>query len=246
LADTLVLLPGMMCDARLFAQQIAAFAADRTVLVPPLTGCNTIAAMAQSVLQSAPPQFALAGLSMGGIVAMEIMRCAPERVTHLALIATNPKAEDPAVSANRERQKAQVRQGHLRAVLRDEMKPNYLADSAHKADILDLCMTMAMQLGPEAFLSQSEALASRPDQQDNLKLVTVPSLILCGKEDRLCPLDRHVLLAQLICGARLEIIDGAGHLPTLEQPEATNTALRIWLDGANTARALPHKEIKHV
>jgi pimeloyl-ACP methyl ester carboxylesterase len=194
--------------------------------------------MAQSVLQSAPPQFALAGLSMGGIVAMEIMRCAPERVTHLALIATNPKAEDPAVSANRERQKAQVRQGHLRAVLRDEMKPNYLADSAHKADILDLCMTMAMQLGPEAFLSQSEALASRPDQQDNLKLVTVPSLILCGKEDRLCPLDRHVLLAQLICGARLEIIDGAGHLPTLEQPEATNTALRIWLDEANTARAL--------
>ena len=228
----------MMCDARLFAPQIAAFAADRTVLVPPLTDCNTITAMAQSVLQSAPPQFALAGLSMGGIVAMEIMRCAPERVTHLALIATNPKAEDPAVSANRERQKAQVRQGHLRAVLRDEMKPNYLADSAHKADILDLCMTMAMQLGPEAFLSQSEALASRPDQQDNLKLVTVPSLILCGKEDRLCPLDRHVLLAQLICGARLEIIDGAGHLPTLEQPEATNTALRIWLDEANTARAL--------
>ena len=175
---------------------------------------------------------------MGGIVAMEIMRRAPERVTHLALMATNPRAEDPAVSATRERQKAQVRQGHLRAVLRDEMKPNYLADSAHKADILDLRMTMAMQLGPEAFLSQSEALASRPDQQDNLKLVTVPSLILCGKEDRLCPLDRHVLLAQLICGARLEIIDGAGHLPTLEQPEATNTALRIWLDEANTARAL--------
>jgi pimeloyl-ACP methyl ester carboxylesterase len=236
----------MMCDARLFAPQIAAFAADWTVLVPPLTDCNTITAMAQSVLQSAPPQFALAGLSMGGIVAMEIMRRAPERVTHLALIATNPKAEDPAVSANRERQKAQVRQGHLRAVLRDEMKPNYLADSAHKADILDLCMTMAMQLGPEAFLSQSEALASRPDQQDSLKLVTVPSLILCGKEDRLCPLDRHLLLAQLICGARLEIIDGAGHLPTLEKPEATNTALRIWLDGAKTARALPHKEIKHV
>jgi len=228
----------MMCDARLFAPQIAALSAGRAVLVPPLTGTNTIAGMAHLVLKFAPPQFALAGLSMGGIVAMEIMRHAPERVTHLALMATNPKAEDPAVSANREHQKAQVRRGHLRAVLRDEMKPNYLADSAHKADILDLCMTMAMQLGPEAFLSQSEALASRPDQQDNLKLVTVPSLILCGKEDRLCPLDRHVLLAQLICGARLEIIDGAGHLPTLEQPEATNTALRIWLDEANTARAL--------
>ena len=236
----------MMCDARLFAPQIAALSAGRTVLVPPLTGANTIAGMAHSVLKSAPPQFALAGLSMGGIVAMEIMRHAPERVTHLALMATNPKAEDPAVSANREHQKAQVRQGHLRAVLRDEMKPNYLTDSAHKDDILDLCMTMAMDLGPEAFLNQSEALATRPDQQDHLKLVNVPSLILCGKEDRLCPLDRHVLLAQLIPGARLEVIDGAGHLPTLEQPEATTTALRIWLDGATNAPPLPPKEIEHV
>jgi len=236
----------MMCDARLFAPQIAALSAGRAVLVPPLTGTNTIAGMAHSVLKSAPPQFALAGLSMGGIVAMEIMRHAPERVTHLALMATNPKAEDPAVSANREHQKAQVRQGHLRAVLRDEMKPNYLTDSAHKDDILDLCMTMAMDLGPEVFLNQSEALATRPDQQDNLKLVNVPSLILCGKEDRLCPLDRHVLLAQLIPGARLEVIDGAGHLPTLEQPEATTTALRIWLDGATNAPPLPPKEIEHV
>jgi len=141
-----------MCDARLFAPQIAAFSADRAVLVPPLTGANTIAGMAYSVLQCAPPQFALAGLSMGGIVAMEIMRRAPERVTHLALMATNPRAEDPAVSANRERQKAQVRQGHLPAVLRDEMKPNYLADSAQRGDILDLCMTMALQLGPEVFV----------------------------------------------------------------------------------------------
>ena len=181
-----------------------------------------------------------------GIVAMEIMRRAPERVTHLALMATNPRAEDPAVSANRERQKAQVRQGHLPAVLRDEMKPNYLADSAQRGDILDLCMTMALQLGPEVFVSQSEALATRPDQQDSLKQVTVPSLILCGKEDRLCPPDRHILLAQLISGARLEIIDGAGHLPTLEQPEATNTALRIWLDGAKSVPPLPPKEIEHV
>ncbi len=236
----------MMCDARLFAPQIAALSAGRAVLVPPLTGTNTIAGMAHLVLKFAPPQFALAGLSMGGIVAMEIMRHAPERVTHLALMATNPKAEDPAVSANREHQKAQVRQGHLRAVLRDEMKPNYLTDSAHKDDILDLCMTMAMDLGPEVFLNQSEALATRPDQQDNLKLVNVPSLILCGKEDRLCPLDRHVLLAQLIPGARLEVIDGAGHLPTLEQPEATTTALRIWLDGATNAPPLPPKEIEHV
>ena len=236
----------MMCDARLFAPQIAALSAGRAVLVPPLTGTNTIAGMAHSVLKSAPPQFALAGLSMGGIVAMEIMRHAPERVTHLALMATNPKAEDPAVSANREHQKAQVRQGHLRAVLRDQMKPNYLTDSAHKDDILDLCMTMAMDLGPEVFLNQSEALATRPDQQDNLKLVNVPSLILCGKEDRLCPLDRHVLLAQLIPGARLEVIDEAGHLPTLEQPEATTTALRIWLDGATNAPPLPPKEIEHV
>lgn len=99
--EPLVLRPGMMCDARLFAPQIAALSHQRPILVVPLTGANTMTALAGQVLNCAPSAFALAGLSMGGIVAMEIMRQAPERVTRLALMDTNPRADTPESAANR-------------------------------------------------------------------------------------------------------------------------------------------------
>ncbi|MCH9825011.1 MAG: alpha/beta hydrolase [Alphaproteobacteria bacterium] len=225
----LVLLPGMMCDARLFAPQIAAFSAERRVVVLPLTGENTVERLAARILENSPPHFALAGLSMGGIVAMEVIRQAPERITHLALLDTNPRAELPEVAANREPQKQKVREGHLRSVMRDEMKPNYLASSPAKAGILELCTDMAEALGPEAFISQSEALATRPDQQETLRRVTVPTLVLCGREDRLCPVERHELMHALVPDSELVIIENAGHLPTLEQPDATKKALQTWL-----------------
>lgn len=195
----------------------------------PLIGENTIEGLAQSILRNAPPRFALAGLSMGGIVAMEIVRQAPDRVTRLALLDTNPKAETPEASAKREPQKQAARDGRLRAVMVDEMKPNYLVDDPNKPVILQLCMDMADDLGPDVFIAQSEALASRPDQQDTLRSVTVPTLVLCGRDDIPCPLDRHELMYDLVPNAHLAIIDGAGHLPTLEQPERTNKALRQWM-----------------
>lgn len=219
----------MMCDARLFQPQIAAFSAQMPIMAMPLIGENTIEGLAQSVLRNAPPRFALAGLSMGGIVAMEIVRQAPDRVTRLALLDTNPKAETPEASAKREQQKQAARDGRLRAVMVDEMKPNYLVDGPNKPVILQLCMDMANDFGPDVFIAQSDALASRPDQQDTLRSVTVPTLVLCGRDDIPCPLDRHELMYDLVPNARLEIIDGAGHLPTLEQPERTNKALRQWM-----------------
>ena len=225
----LVLLPGMMCDARLFAPQIAAFSVERAVQVSPLTQHDTIEGLARSVLNHAPPRFALAGLSMGGIVAMEIMRQAPKRVTHLALIDTNHKAELLEVSARREPQIAKVRAGQLRQVMRDEMKPNYLSDGPHQGAILDLCMSMAEALGPEVFERQSRAIQYRTDQEETLGKVAVPTLIMCGEDDTLCPPERHRLMHELVYGSTLSIIEGAGHLPTLEQPEVTSKALREWL-----------------
>lgn len=225
----LVLLPGMMCDARLFAPQIAAFSAHMPVMVMPLSGARTVQDLARDILDHAPATFALAGLSMGGIVAMEVIRQAPERITRLALLDTNPKAERAEVSANRERQKQLVRAGQLRAVMRDEMKPNYLTDGPRKQAILDLCADMAEGIGPQGFLSQSEALAARPDQCATLRAVTVPTLVLCGREDALCPVERHELMHALVPHSELVIIEGAGHLPTLEQPEQTNEALRQWM-----------------
>ena len=229
MATPLVLLPGMMCDARLFGPQIAALSGTRAVQVAPLGGHDTMAALAAGVLADAPPHFALAGLSMGGIVAMEIMAQAPERVERLALLDTNPLAEALEVAARREPQIAAVEAGRLEQVMRDEMKPNYLADGPGRGAILDTCMAMALALGPDVFVNQSRALRDRPDQTDALRAVRVPTLVLCGRHDRLCPVQRHELMASLVAGSVLEIVEEAGHLPTLEQPAATTAALARWL-----------------
>ena len=226
----LVLLPGMMCDARLFAPQIAAFSAGRAVQVAPIGGADTVSELAADVLAHAPPHFSLAGLSMGGIVAMEVIRQAPDRVLGLALLDTNPKAENANVAARRDPQIASVQAGRLASVMRDEMKPNYLTDGPHRADILDLCMAMADSLGAQVFVNQSRALQTRPDQQDTLRNVTCPTLILCGRDDALCPVARHDLMHGLVVGSTLRVIENAGHLPTLEQPEQTTAALAHWLE----------------
>jgi pimeloyl-ACP methyl ester carboxylesterase len=227
--DPLVLLPGMMCDARLFGPQIYAFSHERAVMVAPVGDHDTIAALAIDILNAAPPTFALAGLSMGGIVAMEMFRQAPERISRLALLDTNPKAETEKITQFREPQIAKVRAGELRSVMRDEMKPNYLADGPNMGQILDLCMAMAETLGPDVFERQSRALQTRPDQQETLRAVKVPTLILCGESDRLCPLHRHEHMHDLIPHSTLTAIKNAGHLPTLEQPDPTNEALAKWL-----------------
>lgn len=229
MTEPLLFLPGMMCDARLYGPQIAAFSASHTVMVAPFGQHETVAGIAAEVLAHAPPRFALAGLSMGGIVAMEVIRQAPERITRLALLDTNPKAEAPAIAARREPQIEKVRKGGLRTVMRDEIKPHYLTDGPNTGAILDLCMAMAETVGPDAFVAQSRALQSRPDQQETLRRVNVPTLILCGEDDALCPLHRHTLMHELVPGATLTVIKDAGHLPVLEQPDATNEALSTWL-----------------
>ena len=227
--DPLVLLPGMMCDARLYGPQIDAFSHERAIMVAPVGDHETVQALAKDVLSAAPARFALAGLSMGGIVAMEVIRQAPARVTRLALLDTNPKAEVPEIAARREPQIEKVGKGGLRGVMRDEMKPNYLTDGPNMGQILDLCMAMAETLGPDVFVRQSRALQTRPDQRDTLRTVKVPTLILCGEDDALCPIHRHELMHDLIPHATLTIVKRAGHLPTLEQPAATNEALASWL-----------------
>jgi pimeloyl-ACP methyl ester carboxylesterase len=148
-----------MCDGRQWAPQAAAFSASRTIVLQSLAGAASVEALAAQALAEAPPRFALAGLSMGGIVAMEVVRQAPHRVERLALLDTNPLPEAEAVKAQRRARMARVAEGHLAEVMRDEMKPLYLAEGPRRADILDLCLDMALMLGPEAFARQSP----RPD-----------------------------------------------------------------------------------
>lgn len=225
----LILLPGMMCDARLFGPQINALSLDRPVGVVDMVGACTVTGLADRILDQAPPRFALAGLSMGGIVAMEVIRQAPTRVAGVALMDTNPLAEAETVKSRRGPQMARACAGRLYDVMRDEMKPNYLAKGPERQNVLDLCMDMAIDLGPEVFCTQSVALRDRPDQSDTLRRYDGPSLVLCGREDGLCPLSRHELMHGLLPRSTLAVIDGAGHLPSLEKPAETTRALRDWL-----------------
>ncbi|WP_299373353.1 alpha/beta fold hydrolase [uncultured Tateyamaria sp.] len=229
MAEPLVFLPGMMCDARLFGPQIAALSADFSVMVSPVTRGERIEEIASGLLDELPQRFALAGLSMGGIVAMELLRRAPDRITRLALMDTNPLAETPQVAAAREPQIVKVRTGRMADVMREEMKPNYLAPGPYRNEILDLVMDMAEALGPDVFIRQSRALQRRRDQQGTLRKCRVPTMILCGAHDALCPVKRHTFMAELIHGAELRVLDHAGHLPTLEMPDETTQAIRDWM-----------------
>lgn len=224
----LVLIPGFMCDGRLFGPQIDAFGKDRQVLsfVPP---GRSIEEMAANLLTHTPERFALGGLSMGGIIAMEVMRQEPDRIERLALMDTTPLADAPENHAIRTRQIADVKAGKLDTVMQEELKPAYLIESPQKPALMDLCLDMARAAGPEVFEAQSIALRDRAAQLDTLRSIGQPTLILCGREDRLCPVDRHEMMHDLIPGSTLTIIDAAAHLPTLEQPAQTTAALADWL-----------------
>lgn len=229
MTEPLVLLPGMMCDARLFGPQIAELSADTAVMAAPITQGERIEEIASGLLDQLPKRFALAGLSMGGIVAMEILRRAPDRVTRVAFLDTNPLAETPQISAAREPQIVAARTGRMLDVMREEMKPNYLAPGPNQKDVLDLVMDMADALGPDVFVRQSRALQRRRDQQSTLRKCKVPTLVLCGRHDALCPVKRHEFMSELIPYATLRILEDSGHLPTLEQPSETTEALRDWM-----------------
>ncbi len=230
MTEPLVLLPGMMCDARLFDPQITALSRERAVMVAPVTHGERVEEIASNIIDQLPLRFALAGLSFGGIVAMEVLRRVPDRVSRLCLMDTNPLAEPPAVAAMREPMIVRARAGRLDEVLQDAMRPDYLAPGPGRIGVLNHMFEMGRELGVEVFVNQSRALQRRRDQQGTLRKLKVPTLVLCGEFDTLTPVKRHEFMAELIPGATLQVIEDAGHIPVLEQPERTNQALRDWLD----------------
>lgn len=187
--------------------------------------------MAEAVLAAEATPVVVVGFSMGAIVAAEIARRAPDRVTALGLIAFNASADLPERAAARPRQQAEVRAGHLAALVAEELKPNYLAEKNRgDAALLGPVMDMALALGPKAFIAQSEALRLRGDLRPALPAFAMPILLACGDEDQLCPPAWHRAWAAAIgSGARLAVIAGAGHLLPLERPDALADALLGWL-----------------
>ena len=225
----LILLPGLLCDAALWRHQIENLADIATIIVPDLTLDDSIPAMAERVLDAAPGRFALAGLSMGGYVAQEIIRRAPERVERLALVNTNARADNEAqVKARRELIKlAEI--GTFKGVT-----PRLLPSLIHPMRMEDETLTgvvtsMAERVGQEAFRRQQEAILNRKDGRPDLDAIRVPTLILCGRQDLLCPVKVHEEMAGHITGSRLVIIEDCGHLSPLERPYATTAVMRYWL-----------------
>jgi pimeloyl-ACP methyl ester carboxylesterase len=221
----------MMCDARVFAPQIRALSGQLPVMVAPLLGGERVEDIAIHLLHQLPARFALAGLSMGGIVAMEILRRAPERVSRLCLMSTNPLADTPAQAASREPLIIGARTGRMDDVLRQSMLPEFLAPGPQRIEILNQVHQMGMELGEALFVAQTRALQRRRDQQGTLRKCKAPTLILCGEYDQLTPVKRHEFMAELIPNATLEVITAAGHLPTLERPDVVNRVLEEWLGG---------------
>jgi len=227
--EPLVLLPGLMCDARLFQPQIASLSCSRAVTVAPVGLGERIEEIASNLLDQLPHRFALAGLSMGGVVALEIVRRAPERVSRLCLMSTDAQADTPHLAATREELLVGAKAGRLEDVIRRIIGSDTLAPGPKRIPILNEVVAMALDLGPEMFERQIRALQRRPDQQGELRRIKVPTLILCGAHDTLTPVRKHSFMADLIPGAELQVIEEAGHLPTLETPQIVCDAFESWL-----------------
>ena len=228
-SQSMVFLPGFMCDQAIFRPQVEALSrAGISCSVGDLTNGCSIERMAQLVLWNAPDRFALAGLSMGGIVAMEICKQAPERVTQLALLNTTARAD--ASGATRKQQLGRVAAGHLDMVLRDELKPQYLAPENRTPDILSSLESMGVQLGEHVFCRQTMALTIRRSYLDSLEQIQCPVFLVAGAQDYVCPVDRHEEIAARIPGATLKVLERCGHISTLEQPDAVSEALLALLD----------------
>ncbi len=227
---TLLLLPGLLCDGRLWRDQVAALAPLARAVVADLTQDDRVEAMAARALASVEGRFALAGLSMGGYVALEVMRQAPERVERLCLLDTSARADTPEQTRRRRGLLSLARTGQFRGVT-PRLLPQLIHASRLGTPLAEEVMEMAERIGKDAFLRQQEAIMHRPDSRPYLARIAVPTLVGVGSEDALTPPALAAEMAALIPGARLRHFADAGHLPTMETPEAVNAALAAWLVG---------------
>ncbi|GGO83473.1 hydrolase [Marinobacterium nitratireducens] len=232
----LLLLPGLLCDRAVWQDQIKALH-DIDCRVPDYGSAASIEDMAQIALQDAAPRFALAGHSMGGRVALEICRQAPERVTRLMLLDTGfqPRAQGEAGAREEQGRLALLRQAREHGMremgstwLNGMVHPSRLEDS----ELVGQILAMIERKTPTIFAAQIEALLSRPDASPLLPRLACPTWLVCGREDSWSPLQRHEEMARLVPGSRLEVIEDSGHMTTMERPEAVSALLRQWLEAA--------------
>lgn len=226
---SLVLLPGLLCDSALWQHQIKALEGEVNIIVPNLTGADTMPELAKTVLSMAPETFAMAGLSMGGYVAMEIMRLEPSRVSQLALIDTSARADTDESRRKRRGLIELAQKGDFKGVT-PRLLPMLIATMRlQDEELTKLIIDMAGRVGMAAFLNQQKAILSRIDSRPHLSLIDVPTTLICGEQDALTPPEHVHEIASYIKHSEVHIIAGAGHLAPLEQPAPVNKILKKWL-----------------
>lgn len=223
-------LPGLLCDATLWRAQIDDLADVAAPMVADLTLDDSVAAMAARTLAAAPPRFSLAALSMGGYVAFEIMRQAPERVTRLALIATSAAPDDAARAAERRAGMASLKIGRFVGVTA-RLLPQLIHPSRVEGETGETVRAMAERVGGDAFLRQQQAILTRPDSRPTLATIAVPTIVAVGDGDLLTPPAASQAIHAGIAGSTLHVFERCGHLPAMELPDETSALLRGWLRG---------------
>ncbi len=227
----ILLVPGLASSPRIFGPVLPAQWRLGPVTVANHLRDDNMGAIARRVLAEAPPRFALAGHSMGGYIAFEIMRQAPERVARLALINTQARPDTSEATERRRGMMARAGNGEFHAVL-DEMFPGLVHPSRQgDAQLRQLVHDMGDDVGPEAFIRQQRAVISRPDSRPTLAWIKCPTLVLSGDQDNTIPNALSMEMASGIPGAKLLVLPNCGHLPQVEQPQATADALTEWLRG---------------
>ncbi len=224
----IVFLPGLICDQRLWRDVIDGLADTIAPMVADLRLDDTIAAMAARTLAAAPPRFALAGLSMGGYVALEIMRQAPERVTHLALLDTSARADTEERRETRRKGIEMIGQGKFIGVSRG-LLPTLIAPHHLGTPLAEEVQAMSERVGGEVYIRQQKAIMGRIDSAPHLGAITAPTLVGVGALDKLIPPEMSEEMAARIPGAELVTFPDAGHLPTMENPGPVVEAMKVWL-----------------
>ena len=225
----LVLVPGLLCSARLFTPQVEALWTQGPVTVADHRRDAEIGAVAQRILDGAPPRFALAGLSYGGYIAFAMLRLAPERIGKLALLDTSARPDTPEQSEGRVKFIAMAEAGKFDEVVAT-LAPRFVhSNRRNDAALMTTVRAMAAETGPEAFVRQQKAIMSRQDSRPLLSEIGCPTLVLVGDGDELTTPELAREIAGGIAGSRLVVVPNCGHLSTIERPEPVNAALAQWL-----------------
>ncbi len=226
--EPIVFLPGLLCDQSLWRRQVRALSDVVAPMIADLTLDDNVGDMALRTLAAAPPRFSLAGLSMGGYVALDIMRRAPHRVRRLALFNSSARADTPERIAQRHAGIESLQRGKFLGVTRRLL--NSLVHPSHvEGTVADEMRAMAQRVGGEAFLRQQQAIMNRPDSTGLLGSIAVPTMIVAGDGDRITPPEHAEEIHGNIAGSVMHIIRDCGHMAALEHPEETTALLREWL-----------------